>query len=92
MNTDRTFYAAFNRYKTGDEAIVDPSMTRAELVENIRRGELGYDNIIKVLAFNPVEHTADDVTEEILAAVETEIQRLKDNEDFPLSRFVQAAE
>jgi hypothetical protein len=92
MNTDRTFYAAFNHYPTGDEAIVDPSMTRAELVKNIRRGELGFDNVVKVLAFNPVEHICDDVTDEVFALVEAEVRRLQDIEDFPLSRHLDAAE
>ncbi len=93
MNTDRTFFSAFNDCGRGrTEAIVDPSMSRAELIENVRRGEFGFDNVTRIIAFNPVEHTCDDVTDEIFAAVETEIQRLRDLEDFPLSRFVQAAE
>lgn len=93
MNTDRTFFSAFNDCgKYGIEAIVNPSMTRAELVENVRRGEFGFDNIVKVLAFNPVEHTCDDITEEIICEAAEAALRLQDAEDFPLSRFTQAAE
>lgn len=86
MNIDRSFWVCFNDCgKFGIEAIVDPSMTRAELVENIRRGDFGFDNIVKVLAFNPVEHTSDDVTDDILAEVEAAALRLQDAEDFPVT-------
>lgn len=87
FNTDRIFYSAFNDCgKHGVEAIVDPSMTRQELVENIRRGELGFDNIVKVIAYNPVEGWSIDATDDVLADVAAEAQRLQDAEDFPLSR------
>lgn len=86
MNLDRIMYCAFNDHgKLGIEAIVDPSMTRAELVERIRTGDLGFDKVIRVVAFNAAEGFSLDVTEEIFEDVEDEVQRLIDAEDFPVT-------
>jgi len=84
-NHDRTYYVVFNdfgsRIGIGETVISD----RAELIDNIIRGELGYDNITYIHAYNPIEHTADVVSDEIFAAVAREQQRRRDAEDFPVT-------
>lgn len=94
MNTDRSFFIAYNDCgKFGIEAVSDPSHTRADVIENIRRGELSFDNVVNVFEFNPVEGWSREITGDIWDEVESEIRRLKNNEDFPLSRMpLQAAE
>lgn len=88
INTDRSFFVAYNSCgKFGIEAVSDPSHTRADVIENIRRGELAFDNVVKVLELNPVEGWSRDITDDILAEVAAEAQRLQDREDFSLSRF-----
>jgi hypothetical protein len=92
MNHDRSFYVTFNDFGAkigiGETVVSD----RKELVENIRRGELGFENVVAVHSYNPVEGYAVICTDDVLADVEAEIQRLQDREDFPLSRFADAAE
>lgn len=71
MNLDRSIFACFSDFgPKGFEAVVDPSHDRAEVIENIRRGEFAYTNIVKVLEFNAAEGWSRDVTDEILAAAE----------------------
>jgi hypothetical protein len=93
MNTDRSFFTCYNDCgKFGIEAVSDPSHTRADIIELIRRGELGFDDVLKVFEFNPIEGWSRDITSDIFDEVEAEVRRLKNLEDFPLSRFTQAAE
>lgn len=93
MNTNRSFFCCYNSCgKFGIEAVSDPSHTRADVIENIRRGELGFDDVRKVFEFNPVEGWSRDITDDIWAEVESEVRRLKNLEDFPLSRHLVAAE
>lgn len=92
LNTDITYYTAFNdfgaRIGIGTETVSD----RRELIDNIVRGEGGFDNVVQVLAFNASEGWSIDATDDVLADVEAEKLRRRDVEDFPLSRFAQAAE
>lgn len=79
MNTDRSFFIAYNDCgKFGIEAVSDPSHTRKDVIENIRRGELGFDEVRKVFEFNPAEGWSRDVTDDIFADVDAEVQQLKD--------------
>lgn len=71
MNIDRSIFACFSDFgPKGFEAVVDPSHDRAEVIENIRRGEFAYTKIVKVIEFNASEGWSRDVTDEILAAAE----------------------
>lgn len=92
MNHDRTFFVVFcdfgRKIGIGETVISD----RKEMVENIRRGELGYENVVAVHEYQPVEGFATVITDDIFAEVDAEIQRLRDAEDFPLSRHLVAAE
>jgi hypothetical protein len=66
MNHDRSFFVAFNDCgQFGIEAIVNPTQVRAEVVDLIRRGDFGKDDVIAVHEYNPVEGYARDITEDI---------------------------
>ena len=66
INLDRSIFSVFCQYRTGIEATVDPTLTRAQVVENIARGELGYEDVVCVTEHNPVEGWSRIVTEDVL--------------------------
>lgn len=71
MNADHSVFVAHSDYgKTGFEALVDLSMTRAELIANIVAGEVGFTKVFRVDEYNVAEGWARDVTAEIMADVE----------------------
>lgn len=75
MNIDRSIFACFSDFgPKGFEAVVDPSHDRAEVIENIRRGEFAYTKIVKVIEFNASEGWSRDVTDEILAAADRQME------------------
>lgn len=91
LNLDHTFYVVFNdhggRIGIGETVVSD----RRELTDNIVRGELGFENVVAVTAFNTAEGWSIDCTDDVQADVAAEKQRRQDLEDFPLSRFRERA-
>lgn len=66
MNLDHTFYAILCQHRGirwFAERRLEDACSRAETIKDIRNGE--FAEIVAVVAWNMVEHTADDVTEEI---------------------------
>jgi hypothetical protein len=67
MTSDLTHYAILcaHQHSAGyfAERSLEDSCSRASVIEDIISGEL--HRVLKVFAFNPIEHTCDDVTESI---------------------------
>ena len=72
FNLDRSIFSVFRQYSTGIEATVDPTMTRATVIDNIVRGELGFERycIAAITEHNPIEKWSRVVTNDILAEVD----------------------
>ncbi len=70
MNIDRMFYVVITKGQDGllveERQLSD--MDRATTVKDISEGQFGPD-VVKVIEFNPVEHTSRDVTESIASDV-----------------------
>lgn len=89
INLDHTFYVVFaNCGRLLAETVVSD---RRELIDNIVRGELGFENIVAVTSFNVAEGWSIDCTDDVRADADAEKQRRQDLEDFPLSRFRERA-
>lgn len=87
LNLDHTFYVVFADFGAklgiGENVVSD----RRELVDNIVRGEIGFTDLLKVVAFNAAEGWSIDCTEDVEADVAAERERRQNLEDFPLQRF-----
>ena len=71
FNSDRSIFVAMNDYaNSGHEAIVDPALSRAEIVRRICKREFGFEHIVSVFEFNAAEGWSRDVTADILAEAE----------------------
>lgn len=73
LNLDRSIFSVFCQYRTGLEATVDPMMTRAEVIDNIVRGELGFERerIAVITEHNPIEKWSRIITDEIFSEVDS---------------------
>lgn len=91
FNHDLIQYVAHNDFGARIGIAASITSSRQELIANIVAGELGFENLIAVQAFNAAEGWATDITDEIEADVEAARIAIKDAEDFPLSRFRERA-
>jgi hypothetical protein len=103
-NSDITHYAVLCAHQELGyfaERLLEDSCSRATLIKDIIDGNL--TRVMKVFAFNPVEHTADDVTEDVareLASLldaadmipETLIDFIEANAGLEYARGLRAAE
>lgn len=70
FNPDVTHYAVLCLNKGISyfvERALEDSCSREQTMRDIKSGEI--ERVAKVFAFNPIEHTADDVTEEIAVEI-----------------------
>lgn len=70
MNADLTHFAVLCQHKGirwFAERRLEDACSRAETVKDIRNGE--FATVVAVYSFNPVEHTSDDITEEIAVEI-----------------------
>jgi hypothetical protein len=71
FNPDRSVFVAYGDFgPNGYEAIVDPALSRNEIVSRISRGDFGFDAVVRVVEFNEAEGWSRNVTEDIFAEVE----------------------
>lgn len=70
LNLDRSMFVPFNDCgPLGFEAVVNPSLSRAEIVDRIGRGDFAHDAVIRIVEFNAAEGWSRDVTAEIFAEI-----------------------
>src|ERR1043165_3502254 len=85
LNLDHTFYVVFadhgDRVGIGETVVSD----RRELIANAVAGELGYENIVAVTAFNTAEGWLIDATDDVQADIAAARPAKQDAEDFPVT-------
>lgn len=91
FNHDLIQYVAHNDFGARIGLAASVTSCRQELIANIVAGELGFENLVAVQAFNAAEGWAMDITLDIDCDVAVARQAIQDREDFPLSRFTQQA-
>jgi hypothetical protein len=68
FNPDRSVFVAYGDFgPKGYEAVVDPALSRADVVSRIARGDFAFDAVVRVVEFNEAEGWARNVTEDIFA-------------------------
>jgi hypothetical protein len=70
FNPDRSIFVAMADFgPRGIEAIVDPALTRADIVQRIATGDFGFEHIVAVHEYNPIEGWSRPVTLDIFEEV-----------------------
>lgn len=63
------YYVCFQDFgRRGREAIVDPELTRSNIIDKIARKDFGFEHVVAVHAVHIATFTSEDITEEVLNA------------------------